>query len=265
MNGSHDIPLSHKEKLMLGMMIEAPCGARLYPIKMRQYEHWMQHKRAIIMRQSTLPAQFAVMPYLQAVFAIDIASGLQLGLIQSLRVLMSMATLQPLDSIDFFVSAEDQSRLLAICYKDADDKQIRIEPKDFTAIREIIAEQNGEKLPDESENPELVQAERDIASRQADNLVYDFETLLDSVSYASGKSMAEIFDMTVRSFNGLVSAIERDKMYTACLNGQMSGMVSFKNGLPCPSWCFDRKKEGNAALEPLSAFAARTGINPNIN
>ena len=260
-NGNSD-KLKRAEQIMLGEPITANCGAVLYPVRMRQYLLWHADKRALVMRQSTLPAKYAVMPYLQALYAIDFDNGFQLGLVQSLRVLIALATQTPLEGINILVSAKDEGQLRAIAYTDKDGNVIRIEPKDFLSIRSILAEQNGEKLPDESENPDLVQAEMDIAEANNADLEYSFETMLDSVSYAGRIPLAGLLDMTVRAFDRLRQAIERDKRFTICATAEMGGMVKFSKGNPYPSWCFDRKKTGSAALESMSDFTARTGISP---
>ena len=257
MNGNSD--KSRAERIMLGEPITASCGAVLYPVRMRDYERWAICKQAITLRQSALPAKYAVMPYLAALYAIDAENGFALGLAQSLRVLISMATLHPLEDINILVSAKDTNQLTAIAYAEG-DKLIRIEPKDFAQVRKTIAEQNGEQLPDEAENLELVQAEIDIAEQNSADLDYNFETMLDSVSYVGRIGKAELLDMTIRAFGRLRSAIDRDKLFTAYVAAELSGMVQFKKGNPVPSWCFDKRKDGSAALESMSDFAARTGI-----
>lgn len=259
-NGNSD--MTRLERLICGEPIKATCGAVLYPIKMRQYAEWSECKNALLIRQTTLPVQYVVKPYLSALFALDADTGFILGLTQSLRTLISMATLRPLEEIGILVSAQNQNEITAISYKDG-DTVIRIEPKDFPEIRRIIADQNDEELPDESENPELVQAEKDIAALNAPKLKYDMETMLESVSYVARVPMRELLGMTIRSFMRLRKAIDRDKMFMIYTQASMSGFVKFKEGNPVPSWCFDKIEEGSAGVETLAAFAARTGITIN--
>lgn len=261
-NGNSDI--SQMERLMLGLPATAPCGATIYPVRMRQYEQFQVCKKAILMRQSTLPVQFAVMPYLTALFALDAEAGFGLGLVQALRILISMVTLQPLENIGILVSAEKQTELRAIVYNDG-EKDIRITPRDFAEIRRIISQQNGEDLPDESENPELVQAEMDIAASQQLDVEFNLESMLDSVSFASGKPLKELLDMPIRAFSRLEKAISRNLMFKIFTQASMSGFVKFPKGNPYPSWMFDRKKDGGKAFESMKDFAARTGIDLNTS
>ena len=261
-NGNSDT--TQMERLMLGLPATASCGATLYPVRMRQYEMFTACKKAILMRQSTLPVQFAIMPYLTALFAMDAEMGFGLGLVQSLRILISMATLQPLDNIGILVTADKQTELRAIVYNDG-EKDIRITPRDFNEIRRLIAEQNGEELPDESENPELVQAEMDIAALQQSDVEFNLESMLDSVSFASGKPHSELLDMPIRAFFRLEKAISRAKMFQIFTSASMSGFVKFPKGNPYPSWLFDKKKDGGKAFESMKEFAARTGIDLNTN
>ena len=257
MNGNSD---TRMEKVMLGEPItDTGTGLTFHPIRMREYGLWTVCKAPLILRQSTLPPEYVSLPYLSAVYALDAAHGFQIGLTYKLLKALSMATLLPEESIQVSYDGNDNTKLVAFVFDD-NGQEKRIVPKDFPRIRQLIAEQNGEELPDESENPELVQAEQDILAANAPKVKFDFETMLDSVGLASGHRKKELLDMTVREFDRLRSAINRDKNFTIYSTGEMGGMVKFKNGNPYPSWCFDKKKEGNAALEPLSNFAQRTGI-----
>lgn len=264
-NGNSD-SLTGLEKLMRGEPIKATCGAVLYPIKMRHYAEWSACKAALLIRQTTLPVQYAVKPYLSAVYAIDADSGFSLGLVQSLRMLISMATLRPLEDVSILVPVSSPNEIAAFSYQ-TENGEIRITPKDFPEIRRMIAEQNDEELPDESENPELVQAERDIAELHAPKLDYNLETMLESVSYVARVPVDELFEMTIRRFMRLRKAIDRDKMFTIYTQASLSGLVKFKEGNPVPSWCFDKKPDNGRGVESLAAFAARTGItiNPTNN
>lgn len=247
------------ERLILGLPATASCGATIYPVKVRNYELWGVCKRAITMRQSTLPMPFVVQPYLTALFGFDAANGFALGLAQSLRILMSLVTLQPVESIDILVSAENQADIRAIAYNDG-EKDIRITPKDFNEVRRIIAEQNGEELPDESENPELVQAQADIAALNQQDLDFSFETMLDSIAFASKVPHKDLLDMTIRSFLRLEKTITRREMFRIFTSASMSGFVKFPKGNPYPSWMFDKRKDDGGGFENMRDFAARTGI-----
>ena len=124
----------------------------------------------------------------------------------------------------------------------------------------MIARQNGLELPNEAENPELVEAEHDLNELKAPKLDYDMNALVMSVAYQYRMRPKELAEWTVREFEAAREAINRDKYFTRF----GSGFYSFKNNEnPYPSWCFERQREGSSALEPLSAFTQRTGIGGN--
>ena len=46
------------------------CGIELFPLTMREYDDYESCKRALLIRQATLPVAYMAMPYLQALFAL---------------------------------------------------------------------------------------------------------------------------------------------------------------------------------------------------
>ena len=232
-------------------------GIYVYPIHMRDYAEWCSCKRVLTIRQSTLPAAYAVMPYLSALHAMD--ADMQIGLMYQVVKVLALATRQ--NPMDFYAMCkeEDQRILNAIVCR-ASDIIFRIDASQFPKFREVIARQNGLELPDEAENPELVEAEHDLNELKAPKLDYDMNALVMSVAYQYRMRPKELAEWTVREFEAAREAINRDKYFTRF----GSGFYSFKNNEnPYPSWCFERQREGSSALEPLSAFTQRTGIGGN--
>ena len=138
--------------------------------------------------------------------------------------------------------------------------EVTLSTKDLSfPIRSILAEQNGLELPNESFNPELVQAERDIKQLRSLPLKYDIDTLISSVAYLSNIHERDIDDWTVLQFDNSVRAIERDKNYMLYHQAELGGMVKFTKGNPCPSWCYD-KEEG---LSP--ALRTAKDVNKNVS
>ena len=76
------------------------------------------------------------------------------------------------------------------------------------------------------------------------------------MAYVSGLTEAELDDWTVLQFEHRLKAIERDKTFTLYRQAELSGMVKFPNGNPCPSWCYDAKTL-TAGLIPLSDIAQK--------
>lgn len=259
-NGNTD--KERRRKIIRGETIIDPCGFPSTPIKMGLFDEWTESKIAIMIRQTTMPFQYAAMPYLQAIFAMDADAGFQFGIVRNLVRLLSMASLLPETGFNVWLSKKEPNRINAISYSEG-DVSFRIEPKDFQRIRQLIAEQNGEELPDESENPELVEAESDIAAAKSIGIEYDYETMLDSVAYVTHRTKPELMDISIREFARLRKAIDRDKLFTLYASAELGGMVKFEKGNPVPSWCFDKKSE-SSALTPLSNFMQRIGANSSL-
>jgi len=245
------------------------CGLDLYPITMDHYEDFIQCKDALTLRLSSLPVRYVSLDYLSAIFAMELdairagASGSGSGgfffrLMRlwglSLRIEMSAELLN--DCI-FYRASKDGS--VSIEYMeltqtgaDGNPNTAKITPFQFsTLLRPLIAAQNQIELPDESENAELVDAyekKKEIQSRGV-ALKTDLDDLVSSVALHSGVSDAEIMDWNVRDFENRRRAIERDKNFMLFKQAEMSGMVTFKNGNPYPSWCFDSANETLGTME----------------
>ena len=256
MSGNSDT--ERREKIWTGQPIEHPCGLTFHPFTMRQYEDWTFLKRSLILRQSTMPGKYAVMPYLSAIYAMDYDCRFQIGIFRGTIELLARASLLSPKDFQFRMQADAPDKLISITYKD-ETHDVTITPADYPTIRALLAEQNGEKLPDEADNPELVQAEMDIAAMHSGNLQYDFETMIDSMAYQLRKPKRDILDMTVREFTRTRQAIDRDKLYMLLAAAEYGGMVKFNKGNPQPSWMLDVSKEPTS-LEKMTDFVSRTGI-----
>lgn len=243
------------------------CGLDLYPITMDHYEDFIRCKDALVMRLSSLPVRYVSYDYLSAIFALEMdapvkdgqsaTGGLFYRLMQllglSLRIEMTEERLNK--SIFYRVSNGDVSiDSMEFTQTDADGNPntARITPFQFSSVlRPLIAAQNQIELPDESENAELVEAyekKREILHKGV-ALKTDLDDLVSSVALHSGVSDAEIMNWNVRDFENRRRAIERDKRYMLYAQAEMSGMVTFKNGNPYPSWCFDAADDTLGTME----------------
>ena len=245
------------------------CGVDLYPITMDHYEDFIQCKDALCLRLSSLPVRYVSLDYLSAVFALELdalsegkepsmaTGGLFFRLMRlfglSLRIEM---TAELLNDCIFYRASEGNISIeyieLTQTGADGIPNTVRITPFQFSSIlRPLIAAQNQIILPDESENAELVDAyekKKQIQDRGV-ALKTDLDDLVSSVAYHSGVSDAEIMDWNVRDFENRRRAIERDKRYMLYAQAEMSGMVTFKNGNPYPSWCFDALDDTLGTME----------------
>lgn len=242
---------------------------------MDHYEDYIQCKDALTIRQSSLPVRYVSMDYLSAVFALELdalksgdyshSGGIFYRLMRllglSLRIEMTAELMN--ESIYYLAGGDaDNIRIeyieLTQTGADGEPRTERLTPFQFSSqIRPLIAAQNQIVLPDEAENSDLVEAYDKKKELQAKGvpLNTDLDDLVSSVAYLSGVSDAEIMDWNVRDFENRRRAIERVMKHKLYAQAEMGGMVTFKNGNPYPSWCFDASDEklGTMAASDLAA------------
>lgn len=238
------------------------CGLTLWPITMDHYEDFTQCRNSIAIRLSSLPVRYMMMDYLSAIFALELdalkenpdkpTGGIFYRLMQlfalSMRVEMDGQVLN--DGLHTTVDAKGNIGIEYLEFKqsgiDGEPKTVRVTPFQFSSqIRPLIAAQNQILLPDESENSDLVadyERKKQLESK-GPPLNADLDDLVSSVAYLSGVSDSEIMNWTVRDFENRRRAIDRVMKHQIFTQAEMSGMVSFKNGNPYPSWCFDASDE----------------------
>lgn len=249
MTGTLQKKADRKLKVRKGEPI-TECGLTFYPIMMDYYEEFNQYKDAIILRQATLPVKYLSMDYLSALFALDFDAirekkhntGLfyraMAMLCLSLRIGFDIEILNK----NISVAVENNRIVLKQIAITQDTKTATITPQDFSfKIRKLIAEQNGLELPDESENVDLVKSNEQLKDlkNKAKQLNVNLDDLIASIAYQSRISESEIYEWSIREFENRRKAIDRDKRFMLCGQGEMSGMVQFKNGNPSPSWYYD--------------------------
>lgn len=262
--------IDRKVKIRLGEPIDE-LGLTFYPIQMSHYEEFLMYKDALALRLSTLPVKYAVKDYLNAVFAFEINSIKEkkenTGLFTRIIALF-MLSLRIESSIKDFI--EKQIIFRKVDKNDIEIDRIVVTQKERTVeipamefstkLRELIAEQNGVELPDENLNTDLVKGQKELGELNAlkVKLNASIETLISSVAYNSKISEREVNNWTVREFENRRKAIERDKKYSLFGQAEMSGMVSFKNGNPYPSWCYDSIDESMGTMS-MAALAKQNG------
>ena len=146
------------------------------------------------------------------------------------------------------------------------DKKVSVAALDFALyIRPLLAKQNGAELPDESDNIEIVESAEQLAeirSRNQKPLNFNLSDLIASVAYQSGVREREIDDWTVREFTLRQKAIDRGLRFKAYLQGELSGMVTYKGGNPCPSWYADVKDDSCGTIS-ASRLGEQIGMKDN--
>lgn len=234
-------------------------GLVYYPIRVADYEKWQATKPVLCLRQGTLPAAYACMTFLQCVWALhvdammhgnsggDIWGRLACLLFLSLR-------LSDEDKIQPIGNPEDPRTITAIrITKDGEPHDIGA--FDFPIVRKLIADQNGAELPDEADNPDLIEAAQDIANAQSMNVKADFGDMLSSVASARNVRRAELMEWTVKEFDDEVRAINRRFGFFLASIAESQG-AKFSKGNPHPTWLFEKEKDefaGLISMEKLSA------------
>lgn len=244
-------------------------GFTLYPIQVRQYRQFYAAQSALLVRQGSLPVEYAAKSYLGALYALDFdaykESGQALGFIHAALTMLALAMRFPADVLTEQTRTkvrEDDERELVSLEIRAGEMILPLTPSVFDRIREVIAAQNGLELPDETENADLVEAENDISAQNAVSLNLDFNTLLASVARDQHCRRTDLLDYTIREFFALRDAIQRDKMFTLYKMAELNG-TKFTKGNPWPSWCYDSKTK-TSALISMAQFMAGPGSVANM-
>lgn len=253
------LPRDRRGRIRRGEPIRE-CGLDFFPITMDHYDDYVMCKDALTLRLSSLPVKYVSMDYLSAIFAMEMdalkngekASGLFWRLMQLLGLSLrtDLSSSGALNDAVFYKAREKRGGVevaidrIHLVQTDAEgnEREADITPFQFSAqIRPLIAAQNQILLPDESENNDLVEAyeKKKQIQNKGPALDTDLDSLVSSVAYLSGVSDREIMAWNVRDFENRRRAIDRDKHFMLYAQAEMSGMVTFKNGNPYPSWMFD--------------------------
>ena len=244
-----------------------------YPILMDEYEEFLSAKPAIEAMQQTFKVRYAVKPLLSALYAMDMDSVLgeeqPLGLFNcalaflalSLRLGRGKSLEARVRQFRLMYSKTDPTDLQRIAYTqtiNGKEQEISISPVLFSEMRPVLAAQNGIELIDEADNPELVQAERDIAELNCPPMKQDIYAAISTVATFSHCDESEINSWPILKFDYRRKAIQRSLDYVICSINEGAG-CKFKGGNPCPSPFFDKLKTSNSGLMALSSFAGGQG------
>lgn len=240
------------------------CGLKFYPITMQDYEIFIQCKDSLTLRLGTLPVKYLTKNYVNALFALDIdsaktngkSSGIFFKLLRLLYLSLRIEVTAETFKSNIFYTQNETGADLTYILVNQNENIVKITPETFSfKIIPVIAEQNGIELPDQSANIDLVVAneQKKEIENQKLKLKLDLNDKIASVSYLSRVPEREIDKWTVREFEARYNAIERDKRFMIYGQAEAGGMVSFKNGNPYPSWCFDKIDDSLGGI-PLSNF-----------
>lgn len=259
----YELPQSIKAQIRKYQPIETE-GLTFYPILVKNYDLFQIGKTAIDVMQQSLPVRLMSVPLMQAFYAMDydaVQNGQEpIGLLS--RCLLFLGLSMRLGSGDaesivrrfrLVIDPNDQSKLKAIAFTLNGEEMLRITPVQFQRLRPILAAQNGIKLVSEKDNPELVQAEKDLADESGVPLTGDFGELISTVAALTGADESEIDEWPILKLQNRQNAFARIFGYVICSLGQTNG-AKWKGGMPHPSLWFERASRESGAVAPLSSM-----------
>ena len=245
-------------------------GLTLYPIQVKDIDEFTTARPAIEFMQQSLPVAMLSKPLLQAYYTLELdaakngqpGSGLFykciLFLLLAMRVGNGLPSEKRIELVDLELQANDPTRLKSVLIF-ANGEVKRITPMQFQRLRPILAAQNGIELVSENANPELVQAERDLAEMNAPKLQYRVETLKATIATFSGADEAEMEEWPILKLLLRRDAVQRLAGYITCSFAEAQG-GKWKHGNPFPSPLYDREIDYCGGLIDMSTFAGGAGM-----
>lgn len=245
-------------------------GLTLYPIQVKDIDEFTTARPAIEFMQQSLPVAMLSKPLLQAYYTLELdaakngqpGSGLFykciLFLLLAMRVGNGLPAEKRIELVDLELQANDPTRLKSVLIF-ANGEVKRITPMQFQRLRPILAAQNGIELVSENANPELVQAERDLAEMNAPKLQYRVETLKATIATFSGADEADMEEWPILKLLLRRDAVQRLAGYITCSFAEAQG-GKWKHGNPFPSPLYDREIDYCGGLIDMSTFAGGAGM-----
>ena len=250
-------------------------GFTLYPITVEHYEEFLLASQAICFMQQALPIQLMSIPLLSAFFMMDLdrtfrkeaPTGLFTSAVLSLVLAMRLAddeesAIEVCKELVAVTDKENPTKLKALVFRRdirAGREPRTITPYQYENIRRVIAAQNGLTIPDELDNPELVEAEHDLAEKGAPKLDTKVINMINAAAALTGKEEEEIYGWPILKLSRRLESFKRIIDYMVCAIGEGNG-ASWKNGNPTPHPFFDRIKGGSDALISMESFAGGEGL-----
>lgn len=245
-------------------------GLTLYPICVKEINEFTLARPAIEFMQQSLPVTLLSKPLLQAYYQLDLdaaangqpASGLFyksiLFLLLAMRTGDGMPPEERMNLVDIEPNEKDPMKLKSVLISTGDGIK-KITPMQFQRLRPILAAQNGIELVSENANPELVQAERDLAEMNAPKLRYDIEALKATIATVSGADESEMEEWPILKLLLRRDAVQRLVGFITCSFAETQG-GKWKHGNPYPSPLYDREIDYCGGLIDMSTFAGGAGM-----
>lgn len=246
-------------------------GIELRPVLVKEYDNFLIARPALEVLQQSFPVRFLRMPLLSALYQMDFESASNgeiptglfsralLCLALSLRLGEGMDMATRLGMFQVVADREKPEELIGLRFVDGDGQTKEISPTLFQRIRPIIAAQNGVKIESDKADPDLVQAEKDLAEMNGVSLNATVEDLISGIAALSGTDEREIDEWPILKLDRRRLSFQRILDYMICGFGQVNG-TTWKGGNPHPSPFFDRSEYGQfGAHLALGDFAGGAG------
>ena len=246
-------------------------GFTLFPIKVREIEEFTLARPAIDFVQRSLPTTYWATHLLSAYYELDVnavlegkpPTGLFARAVQFLALSLRIGEGQDMsDRMRMILPVCDPkhpTKLIHLRFTVNGEEQMVMKPTQFQALRPILAAQNGIELEAEDANPELLEAERDIADQKGHKLDYNLHSLISTVSTFTGKTMEELDDWSIAELMDKQRDLNRVLRFITSAVAEGSG-ASWKGGNPYPSPFFERTKTDSSALISMESYAGGAGI-----
>ena len=109
----------------------------------------------------------------------------------------------------------------------------KISASKFTKLKDLICFQNGLEVLDLGQNQDIIRTKRALAQQASLGGSPSVDDQLYSVSCVTGIDVKVIMNTwTINRFNEMLKACDRIIHYKIYRSAEMSGMVTFKNGIP---------------------------------
>lgn len=264
-----EIPFSMRRAIGRYEAIETE-GLTLYPILVKDYESFLIARPAIAFMARSLPVRYLSEPLLCAFHRMDYEAVMAgqppagflyrtlLFLSLSLRLWEGQKDEDRVKKWSLQVDKEDPGRLVRLGVETEMGDWIEITPVMFQRLRPILAAQNGLEIPSDDANPDLVEAERELAAQKGPKLDVNLESLMSGIAALSGKDEAEIEKWPILKLHRRKESFSKILNFLACSIGEVQG-AKWKKGNPYPSPFYDRLTDDTAALISLDSFAGGAG------
>lgn len=245
-------------------------GLVLYPVLVEEMETFELARPGIEIVQQSLPVAYAAMPLLAALYRMEY-DALQSGetgiglfpravlmLALSLRLGRGLPAEKRTGMFRCKVDHEDMGCLKAVEFTVDGEELHRVTPVQFQRLREIIAEQNGIRLAPPEANPELIEAQRELARMNSAPLSGDLYERISAVAALEHVEETDIDLWPVLKLQDKTKTWQRIVGYAVCAAAEAQG-TTWKNGNPYPSLFYERENAGNTGLRPMEQATRNLG------